>query len=110
MQPSDIDLFYPYDQMSIIDIIQLEDFGFCEKGEGGPFVEAGEILPGGRIPTNTHGGLLAEAYMHNINHVYEAVEQLRGEAGERQIPGAAVALVTNGHGSLGAGMILGRYN
>jgi acetyl-CoA acetyltransferase len=103
--PKDVDVFLPYDQMTHTTMMAIEDFGFCAKGEGGPFVEAGEILPGGSMPTNTHGGLLAEAYMHNINHAYEAVDQLRGTAGERQIPNAELALVSNGHATMAGAVV-----
>jgi acetyl-CoA acetyltransferase len=106
MGPSDVDLFYPYDQMTIATLLALEGFGFCRKGESGRFVSDGGIGPTGATPTNTHGGLLAEAYLHNINHVYEAVEQLRGEAGERQIEGARTAVIANGHGTIGNAMVL----
>jgi len=106
MSPADIDLFYPYDQMTVATLLALEGFGFCPRGASGRFVAEGGIAPDGTIPTNTHGGLLAEAYLHNINHVYEAVQQLRGEAGARQIAGARTAIVANGHGTVGNAMVL----
>jgi acetyl-CoA acetyltransferase len=87
-------------------LMQLEGFGFCKEGEGGPFVEAGNIARTGSLPTNTHGGLLSEAYIHGFNHVLEAVRQLRHEAGARQVPDAKVALTTAGAMTCGSAMLL----
>ena len=106
----DIDLALLYDCFTIVVLLQLEDYGFCPKGEAGAFVEGGRIGPGGDLPVNTSGGLLAEGYGGGMLHIIEAVRQLRGEAGERQVADAEVALVS-GHG-LGMNthttMILGR--
>ena len=74
-----------YDCFTFEVLTQLEDAGFCDKGRGGEFVESGVIGLGGDLPVNTHGGLLAEAHMSGMNHVIEAVRQLRREAGGRQI-------------------------
>ena len=95
--PADIDIALLYDCFTIVVLLQLEDYGFCKKGEGGAFVEEGRIAPGGSLPVNTSGGLLAEAYGGGMLHVIEAVRQLRGEAAQRQVDGAEVALVS-GHG------------
>ena len=77
-------------------IMQLEDYGFCPIGEGGPFVADGNIRwKGGTIPVNTHGGHLSEAYIIGMTHIREAVEQLRGVA-VNQVDDAEVALVTGG--------------
>jgi len=94
---ADVDVALLYDCFTIIVLLQLEDYGFCKKGEAGPFVEGGRIAPGGSLCVNPSGGLLAEGYGGGMLHVIEAVRQLRGEAGERQRTGAATALVS-GHG------------
>jgi acetyl-CoA acetyltransferase len=93
----EIDVALLYDCFSIVVLLQLEDYGFCKKGEGGAFVSDGRIGPGGSLPVNTSGGLLAEAYGGGMLHVVEAVRQLRGEAGVRQVDNARLALVS-GHG------------
>jgi acetyl-CoA acetyltransferase len=101
--PADIDVAELYDCFTYSVIVQLEDYGFCEKGEGGPFVESGATLLDGPLPVNTHGGFLSEGYVHGINHIAEAVSQLRGTAGDRQVPGAEVALSTAQPGYVLAG-------
>jgi acetyl-CoA acetyltransferase len=78
-------------------IIQLEDYGWCEKGEGGPFVADGNTGIGGRIPVNTGGGLLSAYHLGNLTGLLESAIQLRGQGGERQVPQATLGLVT-GHG------------
>jgi acetyl-CoA acetyltransferase len=93
--PQDIDVALIYDHFSPFVILQLEDYGFCPRGEGGPFVESGAIRPKGSIPVNPHGGHLSEAYVIGMTHIREAVEQLRGQA-VNQIAGAQFALVTGG--------------
>jgi acetyl-CoA acetyltransferase len=107
--PSDIDVALLYDHFSPMVLMQLEDYGFCKKGEGGDFVESGAIrFDGGSIPVNTHGGQLSEAYIIGMTHIKEAVEQMRGEA-INQVAGAELALVTGGPASLPvSGLILGR--
>ena len=70
----------------------LEWYGFCGIGEAGPFLESGAIAPGGALPVNTNGGQLSEAYMWGWLHIVEAVRQLRGEGGERQVADPKVAL------------------
>lgn len=106
--PKDIDVAEIYDCFTYSLLVQLEDFGFCPKGEGGPFVAEGRIRLGGDIPVNTHGGLLSEGYIHGFNGVPEAVSQLRGEAGPRQVKGAELALVTGFGASMGSALILRR--
>jgi acetyl-CoA acetyltransferase len=93
--PEDIDVVELYDSFTITVLLALEDLGFCGKGEGGSFVEGGRLGPGGALPANTNGGGLAYTHpgMYGIFLLVEAVRQLRGEGGPRQVPGAEVALV-----------------
>lgn len=98
--PHDMDVALIYDHFSPMVLMQLEDYGFCKKGEGGPFVESGAIrYQGGSIPVNTHGGQLSEAYIIGMTHMLEAVEQLRGTA-INQVADAEFALVTGGPASI----------
>ena len=107
--PADIDVAELYDCFTYSVIMQLEGFGFCAPGEGGGFVEGGGIDgDDGGLPVNTHGGLLSEGYIHGLNHVFEAVEQLRGEAGERQVADAEIALTTAGAMTCGGALVLRR--
>ncbi|MGG5810852.1 thiolase C-terminal domain-containing protein [Falsiroseomonas sp. CW058] len=87
---SDIQGFYTYDAFSPLVLFALERFGFCGPGEAAEFVQGGRIGPGGALPVNTSGGLLSEAHVCGWNSICEMVRQLRGEAGPRQIPGAAL--------------------
>ncbi|MCW2546279.1 MAG: putative nonspecific lipid-transfer protein [Mycobacterium sp.] len=107
--PADIDVALIYDHFAPMVVMQLEDYGFCEKGEGGAFVESGAIrYKGGSLPVNTHGGQLSEAYIIGMTHIREAVEQMRGTA-INQVADAELALVTGGPASLPvSGLILGR--
>lgn len=109
LNPSDIDVALVYDHFTAMVVMQLEDYGFCGKGEGGPFVESGAVrFKGGAIPVNTHGGQLSEAYIIGATHVREAVEQLRGVA-VNQVGDAEFALVTGGPASIPvSGLILRR--
>jgi acetyl-CoA acetyltransferase len=94
--PQDIDVALLYDHFSPMVLMQIEDYGFCPIGEGGPFVADGNMRwPGGAIPVNTHGGNLSEAYVIGMTHVYEAVEQVRGTA-VNQVEGCELALCTGG--------------
>ncbi|GAB1263230.1 acetyl-CoA acetyltransferase [Aurantivibrio infirmus] len=95
----DIDVVELYDAFTINTILFLEDLGFCKKGEGGEFVSNGNIAPGGSLPVNTNGGGLSCVHpgMYGLMLIIEAVEQLRGTAGERQIKNAELALC-NGNG------------
>jgi acetyl-CoA acetyltransferase len=91
--PSDIDVAQIYDCFTITVLLQLEDWGFCKKGEGGPFAASGEIELGGSLPINTGGGHLSEGYIHGMNHIVEGVRQIRGTS-TNQVPGAETCLVT----------------
>ncbi|HEX4430761.1 MAG TPA: thiolase [Frankiaceae bacterium] len=107
--PADIDVALIYDHFAPMVIMQLEDYGFCKKGEGGAFVESGAIrFKGGSLPVNTHGGQLSEAYIIGMTHIREAVEQMRGTA-INQVADAELALVTGGPAALPvSGLILGK--
>jgi acetyl-CoA acetyltransferase len=100
--PADVDLAQLYDCFTPVVIIELEDLGFCAKGEGGAFVAAGNTGPGGARPVNTHGGLLSHCHPGNPGSMFaltEAVLQLRGQAGARQLAKADIALV-HGQGGI----------
>jgi acetyl-CoA acetyltransferase len=107
--PADIDLAELYDCFTYSVIAQLEDFGFCAKGEGGPFCEGGRIGLDGELPVNTHGGLLSEAYIHGLNGVCELVEQLRGDAGARQVKDAEIGMATAGGASANGSAVILRH-
>lgn len=98
----DIDVVQVYDAFTINTLLFLEDLGFCKKGEAGSFVENGGIAPGGHLPVNTNGGGLSCVHpgMYGIFALIEAVRQLRGEGGARQIAGAATALAHGNGGTL----------
>ncbi len=98
--PEDVDMCAIYDSFSFVVPMQLEDLGFCRKGEGGAFVAEGRIALGAELPTNTSGGLLSEVYIQGWVGTHEAVRQLRGDCGLRQVPGAEIALVTSSGGIL----------
>jgi acetyl-CoA acetyltransferase len=104
--PKDVDVALLYDHFSGLVLMQLEDYGFCERGEGGPFVaDQGIHFEGGRLPVNTHGGNLSEVYLLGMTHVAEAVRQLRGSS-TSQVPDAEIALVTAGPSNLPTSSLL----
>lgn len=113
LEPTDIDVALLYDHFSPMVLMQLEDYGFCERGQGNDFVLGGNIRysarpRAGQIPVNTHGGQLSEAYIIGMTHLLEGVEQMRGTA-INQVEGAEHALVTGGPASLPvSGLILGK--
>ncbi|HVM66279.1 MAG TPA: hypothetical protein VMU14_15530 [Acidimicrobiales bacterium] len=94
MGPADIDVAELYDAFTPLVLLQLEDYGFCRKGDAPALVADGATALGGHLPVNTHGGHLSEGYVHGLNHAVEAVSQLRWASGDRQVPGAEVALST----------------
>jgi len=97
----DIDVIELYDAFTINTILFLEDLGFCKKGEGGAFVSGGRIAPGGALPVNTNGGGLSYCHpgMYGLFLLIEAVRQLRGECGDRQVKGADTA-IAHGNGGV----------
>ena len=102
--PQDIDVAEVHDATSFCEIYQAEMMGFCEKGQGGPFVESGATTLGGRIPINTSGGLVSKGHpvgATGLSMTAELVQQLRGEAGARQVEGARIAVQENGGGLVG---------
>jgi acetyl-CoA acetyltransferase len=102
--PAEVDVVELYDSFTITVLLALEDLGFCPKGEGGPFVADGPLRPGGALPTNTNGGGLAYTHpgQYGMFLLVEAVRQLRGEAGPRQVPDAEVAVAHGSGGVLSA--------
>jgi acetyl-CoA acetyltransferase len=106
--PADVDLFTCYDPFTIVTLMQIEDSGFCAKGEGGAFV-AGDTLhfDSGKLAHNTHGGMLSHAYVLGISHVVEVVRQLRGE-GVAQVAGCDVGVYGGYTGPQGSTLVLTR--
>ena len=99
IERKDIDVAEIYDCFTITTLMSIEGLGFCGMGEGGSFVENGNIDLGGGLPVNTHGGLLSQAHLGGMFHINEAVRQIRGTAGPRQVPNAKNTIVT-GNGGL----------
>lgn len=110
LRPSDVDVAELYDGFSFLTMTWLEALGFCGRGESGPFVDDGtRIALDGELPVNTHGGQLSAGRLHGYGFIHEAVLQLRGEAGDRQVAGGPeVAAVANGGGPVAGAMLLVR--
>jgi len=110
--PPDVDVLQVYDAFTIMVLLSLEAMGFCGRGESGWFVESGALAPGGALPTNTDGGALAANHpgVRGVLSQIEAVRQLRGEGGDRQVPDAQVAVCNGIGGYLSAcgTVVLGR--
>ena len=103
--PEDIDCVQFYDAFTPLVVMQLESFGFCKPGEGGPFVRGGALQIDGRLPMNTSGGCLSEAYIHGMNQVVEAVRQIRGTS-LAQVPDCKNVLATSGSGIPTSALVL----
>ena len=101
LKAADIDVVELYDAFTLNTVLFLEDLGFCPKGDGGRFVEGGRIAPGGSLPVNTNGGGLSYCHpgMYGLFLLIEAVRQLRGECGARQVAGAKTA-IAHGNGGV----------
>lgn len=106
--PGDVDFAEIYDCFSAMVLIAMEGLGLAERGEAGAFIRSGETALGGRLPVNTHGGLLFEGYLHGMNTVCEAVQQLQGGAGVRQVPSAGRCVVSSGAMGDGSALVLAR--
>jgi acetyl-CoA acetyltransferase len=104
--PADVQVAEIYDCFTSTVLMGMEGLGLCGRGDSGHFVREGHTRPDGRLPTNTNGGLLAEGYLHGMNTVAEAVLQVQGRAGNRQVPRSEVCLVTSGALMDGSAMIL----
>jgi acetyl-CoA acetyltransferase len=105
--PQDMDIAQIYDCFTISVLLQLEAYGFCKRGESGHFAASGALLQEGALPINTAGGHLSEGYVHGMNHIVEAVRQLRGEA-DMQIDDAELCLCTGGPLPVGSSVVLRR--
>jgi acetyl-CoA acetyltransferase len=106
LKPDDVDVLTVYDPFTVVSVMQIEDMGFCAKGDAGRFVE-GDTLhhDGGKLPFNTHGGLLSHAYVLGIAHVVECVKQLRGTAAA-QVPSCGVAVYGGYTGHMASTLVL----
>ena len=104
LTPEDLDIAMIYDCFTFEVIQQLEELGVCERGLGGEFVREGNIRLDGKLPVNPHGGLMSEGHTGGMGHIAEAVRQLRGEAGDRQVKNAQVVAAT-GWGDFGDGSV-----
>jgi acetyl-CoA acetyltransferase len=102
----DVDFAEIYDCFTSVVLMGLEGLGFCGRGEAGDFLRSGAPALDGKLPVNTHGGLLAEGYLHGMNTVAEAVLQIQGRCGDRQAPRHEVGVVTSGALADGSALVL----
>ena len=107
--PDDIQTAVIYDHFTPLVLPQLEEFGFCERGEAKEFLRDGNVELGGRLPINTHGGQLGEAYIQGMNGIAEGVRQVRGTS-VNQVDGVEHVLVTAGTGVPTSALVLGSAN
>jgi acetyl-CoA acetyltransferase len=108
VMPSDIDVAQFYDAFTPLVLMSLEEYGFCKRGEAGPFASAGCLSwPEGALPCNTSGGGLSEAYVHGMNLIAEGVRQIRGTS-TAQVKDANLCLVTSGAGVPTSALVLAR--
>jgi acetyl-CoA acetyltransferase len=105
LEPKDMACAQIYDAFTPLVVMGLEDYGFCKRGEGGPFTEGGRLELGGALPVLTSGGGLSEAYVHGFNLVLEAVRQIRGTS-SNQVPGCRATLVTGASGVATSALVL----
>ena len=105
LKPADMDCAQIYDAFTPLVIMGLEDYGFCKRGEGGPFTDGGRIELGGELPVLTSGGGLSEAYVHGFNLILEGVRQIRGTS-TAQVPNCKATLVTGASGVATSAMVL----
>jgi acetyl-CoA acetyltransferase len=106
-QPKDVPVAQLYDAFTPLIPLSLEGYGFCGRGEGAAFTEDGALEPGGRLPINTSGGGLSEAYVHGFNLINEGVRQMRGTS-VNQVKDAPACLVTAGEGVPTSALVLRR--
>ena len=106
LTPADVDVAEIYDCFTTTVLMGMEGLGLCERGGAGELFRSGETGPGGSFPVNTHGGLLAEGYLHGMNTVAEAALQIQGRGGDRQAPAHDVAVVTSGALMDGSALLL----
>src|SRR5438094_3929186 len=108
LRPADVDTIQLYDGFSWLTLAWIEALGFCQRGEGGPFVEGGRVRLGGALPLNTWAGQLSGGRLHGFGFLAEAIPQPRREGGRRQVQGCEVAVVAAGGGPIAGCLLLTR--